>query len=52
MGLIKQADYDVPKEYFELLEQAVYTLDDKIRQIVSDVDNNVVNNNVAYLNSK
>jgi hypothetical protein len=47
MSLIKQDDYAAPKEYLELLEQAVYTLDGKIRQIITDVDSNVVGNGVA-----
>jgi PAS domain S-box-containing protein len=47
MSLIKAENYAAPKEYLELLEQAVYTLDGKIRQIVSNVDNNVVNNGVT-----
>ena len=47
MGLIKQDDYAAPKEYIQMLEQAVYTLDGKIRQIITDVEGNVVGNGVA-----
>ncbi|HEY2583822.1 MAG TPA: GAF domain-containing protein [Mucilaginibacter sp.] len=47
MSLIKQDNYNAPKEYLELLEQAVYTLDGRIRKIVSDVDGNVVGKDVA-----
>ena len=47
MSLIKQDDYAAPKEYIQMLEQAVYTLDGKIRQIISDVDSNVVGNGVG-----
>ncbi len=41
ISLIKQDDYDAPREYFELLEQAVYALDAKIKQIVGNIDENV-----------
>jgi PAS domain S-box-containing protein len=47
MSLIKQDDYNAPKEYLELLEQAVYTLDSKIKQIITDVDETVVGDAVA-----
>ncbi len=47
MSLIKQEDYVAPKEYLQLLEQAVQTLDDRIRQVIADVDSNVVGNGVA-----
>lgn len=43
ISLIKQDDYSAPKEYVQLLEDAVYTLDDKIKQIVSKVDDTVTN---------
>jgi PAS domain S-box-containing protein len=47
MSLIKQEDYVAPKEYLQLLEQAVQTLDDRIRQVIANVDSNVVGNGVA-----
>ncbi len=47
MSLIKQEDYVAPKEYLQLLEQAVQTLDERIRQVISDVDNNVVGDGVV-----
>jgi len=47
MSLIKQDDYNAPKEYLQMLEQAVYTLDGKIRQIITDVDTTVVGDTVA-----
>lgn len=47
MSLIKQEDYIAPKEYLQLLEQAVQTLDDRIRQVIADVDSNVVGSGVA-----
>jgi hypothetical protein len=47
MSLIKQDGYNAPKEYLELLEQAVHALDGKIRQIITDVDETVVGDPVA-----
>jgi hypothetical protein len=41
MGLIKELDYVAPKEYLELLEQAVETLDTTIRHIVYNVDHTI-----------
>jgi PAS domain S-box-containing protein len=38
MNLIKAEDYQAPKEYFELLGDAVNTLDQKICEIVGNVD--------------
>jgi hypothetical protein len=38
MNLIKDEDYEAPREYLELLDRAVNSLDDKIRQIVTDID--------------
>ncbi|HEY4327119.1 MAG TPA: PAS domain S-box protein [Mucilaginibacter sp.] len=45
MSLIKQDNYNASKEYLEVLEQAVYTLDGKIRKIISDADND--NNEIS-----
>jgi PAS domain S-box-containing protein len=42
MSLIKQDDYNAPREYFLLLEKAVDALDSKIKQIVGDIDENVI----------
>lgn len=42
MNLIKDDDYKAPREYLELLDQAVNTLDNKIKQIVSDIDDAVL----------
>jgi hypothetical protein len=42
MSLIKEDDYAAPKEYLELLEQAVETLDATIRRIVGNVDETVI----------
>jgi PAS domain S-box-containing protein len=42
MSLIKEDDYAAPKEYLQLLEQAVETLDTTIRQIVNNIDTNVI----------
>jgi PAS domain S-box-containing protein len=44
MNLIKSEDYNAPREYFELLENAVNNLDEKIHEIVNDVDNIVMFN--------
>jgi PAS domain S-box-containing protein len=41
MNLIKEENYVAPKEYLELLEQAVQTLDGAIRHIVSNVDKTI-----------
>ncbi|MGZ3750435.1 MAG: GAF domain-containing protein [Mucilaginibacter sp.] len=38
MDLIKSEDYNAPREYYELLENAVENLDNKIRNIVNDID--------------
>ncbi|MEO6851692.1 MAG: PAS domain S-box protein, partial [Mucilaginibacter sp.] len=48
MGLIKAEDYKAPKEYFEMLEHAVETLDRKIREIVDNVDNTVLVGTEVY----
>jgi len=41
IDLIKAEDYNAPKEYYDMLENAVYNLDGKIREIVIDIDNMV-----------
>jgi GAF domain-containing protein len=48
MRLIKEADYQVPREYLEMLEEAVYTLDGRIRHIITDVDHTVINKFVPH----
>ncbi|MDO3642523.1 sensor histidine kinase [Mucilaginibacter sp. L3T2-6] len=48
MGLIKDADYNAPREYLEMLGEAVYALDDKIKSIVADIDNMVVSPFVSH----
>jgi len=48
MDLIKAEDYQAPKEYFELLENAVKNLDGKIREIVDNVDNIVLEGTEVY----
>jgi len=47
MGLIKEENYAPPKEYIQMLEEAVYVLDGKIRQVITNVDNSVVNDIVV-----
>ena len=42
MNLIKEEDYAAPKEYLELLEQAVEVLDTTIRHIVNNIDETVI----------
>jgi PAS domain S-box-containing protein len=42
MGLIKEDYYSAPKEYIQLLEQAVDALDTTIRHIVKDIDASVI----------
>jgi hypothetical protein len=42
MSLIKEEDYDAPKEYLQLLEQAVDTLDATIKHIVGNIDDSVI----------
>lgn len=42
MSLIKEDDYKAPREYLQLLEQAVQTLDTTIRRIVNDIDKSVI----------
>jgi PAS domain S-box-containing protein len=39
MDLIKAEDYQAPKEYFERLGTAVHSLDQKICEVVSDINN-------------
>lgn len=39
MNLIKTEDYNAPRQYFELLENAVNNLDEKIHEVVYNVDN-------------
>ena len=41
IDLIKAEDYNAPKEYYDMLENAVYNLDGKICEIVIDIDNMV-----------
>ena len=48
MDLIKAEDYNAPKEYFDLLENAVKNLDGKIRDIVVDVDQIVLEGTEVY----
>lgn len=48
MDLIKAEDYQAPKEYFELLENAVKNLDGKIREVVDNVDNIVLEGTEVY----
>jgi len=48
MDLIKAEDYNAPKEYFDLLENAVKNLDGKIREIVVDVDQIVLEGTEVY----
>jgi PAS domain S-box-containing protein len=50
MDLIKHSNYDAPREYLEMLEQSVLMLDGRIRQIITDVDNNVLSKRIADLN--
>jgi hypothetical protein len=42
MSLIKEEDYSAPKEYLQLLEQAVFNLDKTIKLIVGDIDTSVI----------
>ena len=44
LDLIKAEDYDAPKEYYELLENAVKNLDAKIKEIVNDIDSIIPSN--------
>ncbi len=48
MDLIKAEDYQAPREYFELLENAVKNLDSKIREVVDNVDNIVLVGTEVY----
>ena len=48
MDLIRAEDYEAPKEYFELLENAVKNLDGKIREVVDNVDNIVLEGTEVY----
>jgi PAS domain S-box-containing protein len=48
MGLIKEEDYKPPREYLELLDAAVYALDDKIKLIVADIDNTITDHYVTH----
>jgi len=50
MDLIKDQANDAPKEYFELLEKAVNNLDNKIREVVDNVDNIVLEGTEVYVN--
>lgn len=42
MNLIEGEDYNPPREYLELLNDAVNQLDNKIRGIVADIDNTII----------
>ncbi|HEY4197612.1 MAG TPA: GAF domain-containing protein [Mucilaginibacter sp.] len=44
MDLIRAEDYDAPREYYEMLGDAVHHFDQKIQEIVSNVDNMVLLN--------
>ena len=44
MDLIKAEDYNAPREYYEMLENAANNLDQKIQEIVSNVDNKALLN--------
>ena len=44
MDLIKAEDYQAPKEYFEMLGNAVHSLDQKICEVVGDIDSMVLLN--------
>ncbi|ASU35490.1 GAF domain-containing protein [Mucilaginibacter xinganensis] len=48
MGLIKGENYEAPREYLELLDDAVNALDDKIKSIVADIDNTIINPYIAH----
>jgi len=48
MDLIKAEDYQAPREYFELMENAVKNLDGKIREVVDNVDNIVLEGTEVY----
>ncbi|HVW97809.1 MAG TPA: GAF domain-containing protein [Mucilaginibacter sp.] len=48
MGLIKDTEYQPPREYLELLDQAVTQLDEKIKSIVTDIDNTVISPYVPH----
>jgi PAS domain S-box-containing protein len=47
MSLIKENEYIAPREYLEMLEQAVEMLDSKIRNIVNNIDETVIPQYVA-----
>jgi hypothetical protein len=44
MNLIKEEDYQPPVEYLQLLETAINKLDDKITEIVTQVNNTNLEN--------
>jgi len=48
MDLIKAEDYRAPREYFELLENAVKNLDSKIREVVDNVDDIIPEGTEVY----
>lgn len=50
MDLIKAEDYQAPKEYYELMENAVNNLDSKIREVVDNVDSIVLEGTEVYIN--
>src|SRR6185503_5075249 len=47
MGLIKEDNYEAPKEYLQLLEQAVEAFDTTIKRIMNDIDHSVIPEFVA-----
>ncbi|MBS1524403.1 MAG: GAF domain-containing protein [Bacteroidetes bacterium] len=51
MDLIRAEDYDAPREYFELLENALDNLDKKIHEVVDSVDNIVLVGTEVYRTS-
>ena len=49
IGLIKEENYEAPREYIDLLEQAVDALDTTIRHIVTNIDETVITDYVTDL---
>jgi PAS domain S-box-containing protein len=45
MTLIKEDDYKAPKEYFNLLDKAVLSLDEIIQRIISNIENSKYDQN-------
>ncbi len=48
LDLIRAEDYQAPADYFELLENAVKNLDSKIREVVDNVDDIVLEGTEVY----